>query len=304
MSLQDKPDDGLRYSTSDKFFTQKYKDDRYDTLIGVILAFAMAIGVWIYAIKPWQTSYLSPTVEVDDSAKPAPTAPAQPIVEQQVIQTTPPQAPPPVVAQIVAPAIVAPSAKIEKPAAVLTPPVTAVVPPPPAPVNIAPVVTPKVVVSPPPPPVVPPVATLPVVAPVVEAPVPKPPVVEEAAVAPPTATTPEPLPANVVMRESIEFAMGNARVPEYAKARLREVAAQLKNDARQLKIVGHTDNIGYTGANRRLSLRRAMSVKAFLVAEGVNAEHLSVEGVGESQPIADNQTVEGRNRNRRIEIIE
>lgn len=318
MSLPDKPDDGLRYSTSDKFFTQKYKDDRYDTLIGVVLAFAMAIGVWMYAVKPWQTSYLNATVEVDnaDSAKLTSTAPAQPVVEQPVIQASPQaQALPPVVAEALAPAvssplpkapaIVPPSAKIEKPAAVPIPPVAAVVAPPPAPVNIAPVVTPKVVV-PPPPVVEPPIASQPVVAPVVEAPAPKPPVVEEAAVATPPApaTTPEPLPANVVMRESIEFAMGNARVPEYAKARLREVAAQLKSDTRQLKIVGHTDNIGYTGANRRLSLRRAASVKAFLVAEGVNAEHLSVEGVGESQPIADNQTLEGRSRNRRIEIIE
>lgn len=304
MSPQDKPDDGLRYNTSDKFFTQKSKDNRYDTLIGVILAFAMAIGVWLYAIKPWQTTSLNPATETTNVPTLAVAPPAQ-IVEPQIAQI-PPIKPPLQTTQtpqptIVTTALTKPSTaivatpKIEKPAIIApTSQIAAIVTPPPAPI-----VAPAAVITPPPleKPVVPPVA----VAPVVEAP-PPPPVVEPVAVA--TPPTPEALPANVVMRESIEFTMGNARVPEYAKARLREVAAQLKNDTRQLKIIGHTDGIGYTGANRRLSLRRANSVKAFLVAEGVNAEHLSTEGVGESQPIADNQTIEGRNRNRRIEIIE
>jgi OOP family OmpA-OmpF porin len=70
----------------------------------------------------------------------------------------------------------------------------------------------------------------------------------------------------------------------------------------RIEIRGHTDNIGSEEFNQILSERRSKVVKDYLVANGINAERLVVKGVGESEPIADNHTVEGRTLNRRIEF--
>jgi outer membrane protein OmpA-like peptidoglycan-associated protein len=66
--------------------------------------------------------------------------------------------------------------------------------------------------------------------------------------------------------------------------------------------VGHTDSIGTDAYNKRLSLARANSVKAYLVSKGIDAKRIRTEGRGESQPVADNATAEGRARNRRVDI--
>ncbi len=70
-----------------------------------------------------------------------------------------------------------------------------------------------------------------------------------------------------------------------------------------LRIEGHTDSTGTDAINDRLSRERAGSVMAFLKAQGVAAGRLSAEGYGSKIPVADNGTVEGRARNRRVEII-
>ena len=70
-----------------------------------------------------------------------------------------------------------------------------------------------------------------------------------------------------------------------------------------LRIEGHTDSTGTDAINDRLSRERAASVMAFLKAQGVAAARLSAEGYGSKIPVADNGTVEGRARNRRVEII-
>lgn len=66
--------------------------------------------------------------------------------------------------------------------------------------------------------------------------------------------------------------------------------------------VGHTDSVGSDAYNKRLSLARAESVKAYLVSKGIDAKRIRTGGKGESQPIADNATAEGRAKNRRVEI--
>ncbi|MGC2162846.1 MAG: OmpA family protein [Silvibacterium sp.] len=76
-----------------------------------------------------------------------------------------------------------------------------------------------------------------------------------------------------------------------------------KNPDWKLSVSGHTDNIGDDGFNMGLSQRRAAAVKAALVTRyGISADRLTTSGYGASQPIADNKTLEGRARNRRVEL--
>jgi len=87
---------------------------------------------------------------------------------------------------------------------------------------------------------------------------------------------------------------------------LLEIAEVLKqNPDLKLKVIGSTDSLGDEEYNYRLGLKRAQAVKAFLVAHGVNPDQLIVVSVGETQPIADNTTPEGRAKNRhvRFEIV-
>ena len=68
-------------------------------------------------------------------------------------------------------------------------------------------------------------------------------------------------------------------------------------------IEGHTDNVGSDATNSELSLRRALSVRDYLIGLGVSAARIDVDGYGPSRPVADNSTVDGRARNRRVEIV-
>lgn len=72
---------------------------------------------------------------------------------------------------------------------------------------------------------------------------------------------------------------------------------------RTAQIEGHTDDVGSDGANMLLSQRRAETVKAFLVAQGVAGSRLDTAGKGESVPLADNTSAGGRAQNRRVEVI-
>jgi OOP family OmpA-OmpF porin len=66
--------------------------------------------------------------------------------------------------------------------------------------------------------------------------------------------------------------------------------------------IGHTDSIGTDEYNQKLSVRRAESVKAYLVSKGVEQNRVYTEGKGKKQPVATNKTKEGRQKNRRVEI--
>jgi outer membrane protein OmpA-like peptidoglycan-associated protein len=68
-------------------------------------------------------------------------------------------------------------------------------------------------------------------------------------------------------------------------------------------IEGHTDNVGSDATNSELSLRRALSVRDYLIGLGVAASRIDVDGYGPSRPVADNSTADGRARNRRVEIV-
>lgn len=95
-----------------------------------------------------------------------------------------------------------------------------------------------------------------------------------------------------------DFAKWNIR-PEY-DAQLRQAAALIKNMNNPTVLVeGHTDRIGNEPFNRTLSLKRAASVKARLVKLGVAADRITITGYGFKQPVADNATAKGRQKNRR-----
>ncbi|QLG89391.1 OmpA family protein [Chitinibacter bivalviorum] len=106
----------------------------------------------------------------------------------------------------------------------------------------------------------------------------------------------------VLLNESIEFATGSADVSANSHERLKEIATFLVEDGRVVRIVGHTDNTGDAAANKTLSLQRAESVRMILIQNGVKGTQLIAVGMGQEQPIADNNTETGRQKNRRIEL--
>lgn len=67
-------------------------------------------------------------------------------------------------------------------------------------------------------------------------------------------------------------------------------------------VVGHTDSVGTDAYNQKLGQRRADAVKAYLVSKGIDSKRVYTESRGEKQPVADNKTSKGRERNRRVEI--
>jgi OOP family OmpA-OmpF porin len=74
------------------------------------------------------------------------------------------------------------------------------------------------------------------------------------------------------------------------------------NPSLNAQVQGNTDNIGSAEYNMGLSLRRAKSVKAYLVNKGVAASRMTIRGFGFSRPVATNDTDEGRALNRRVEL--
>jgi OOP family OmpA-OmpF porin len=101
----------------------------------------------------------------------------------------------------------------------------------------------------------------------------------------------------------INFATNSASISPSSHAAMDEVAAILQaNPTIKVEVGGHSDSTGAAAYNQKLSLRRADSVKNYLVAKGVSADQLVAKGYGESQPVASNLTVEGRKENRRIEF--
>ncbi len=76
----------------------------------------------------------------------------------------------------------------------------------------------------------------------------------------------------------------------------------IQQNIKSIRVVGHTDSIGSDQSNLSLSYARANSVAAYLASRGVNRQLINTQGLGESQPIADNRTPQGRALNRRVEI--
>jgi outer membrane protein OmpA-like peptidoglycan-associated protein len=107
----------------------------------------------------------------------------------------------------------------------------------------------------------------------------------------------------VNMKNDILFDTGSADLKAEAVAQLTQVGDIMAKYAdNRVRIEGHTDASGSDDFNRKLSERRADSVRTVLVSRGVQEAQISVVGQGESKPIADNSTVDGRAKNRRVEL--
>jgi outer membrane protein OmpA-like peptidoglycan-associated protein len=102
----------------------------------------------------------------------------------------------------------------------------------------------------------------------------------------------------------IQFRTNLAELDPPALPVLNELRDALRADpGLRLAIVGHTDNTGTAANNRPLSQRRAEAVRAWLVAQGIEAARLRAEGRGPDQPVADNATEAGRSLNRRVQVV-
>ncbi|MCO6055622.1 OmpA family protein [Pseudomonas sp. MOB-449] len=99
------------------------------------------------------------------------------------------------------------------------------------------------------------------------------------------------------------FAFDSAELTASAREQLSGIASRLTGASLvSVKVVGHTDSVGSDTYNQGLSERRARSVADFLSSQGVPADKLTTEGMGERQPVADNASDDGRAKNRRVEI--
>ncbi|MBI3783557.1 MAG: OmpA family protein [Deltaproteobacteria bacterium] len=130
-------------------------------------------------------------------------------------------------------------------------------------------------------------------------PPPPPPPVAQAAPPPP----PPPAKKKIILR-GVNFDFNKSDIRKDAAQILDEAASVLKEEgAVGVMVVGHTDSKGADAYNQKLSERRAKSVREYLVKKGISASRLTTKGLGETQPVATNDSDEGRAQNRRVELL-
>ena len=103
--------------------------------------------------------------------------------------------------------------------------------------------------------------------------------------------------------KTILFNTGKSSFQKQTLPVLKSIIAILKeNPTAKFNIAGHTDSTGNVASNMTLSNERSAAVKNYLVSNGVAADRLTSNGFGDTQPIGDNNTEEGRASNRRVEV--
>ena len=103
--------------------------------------------------------------------------------------------------------------------------------------------------------------------------------------------------------EPVQFKTDSDEILPESHPMLREVANVMKaNPGMEIHVAGHSDSTGDDEYNRELSDRRAQSVRKFIIEQGVDDDRLDAKGYGETQPVASNDTEEGRRKNRRVEF--
>ena len=106
----------------------------------------------------------------------------------------------------------------------------------------------------------------------------------------------------VLVLRSVQFALDSAALDATAKGILREAASMLKTTSGTIHVDGYTCNLGTPAYNQGLSVRRADSVRAYLIEHGIPANRIVAKGFGENDPKYSNATEETRRLNRRVEI--
>ncbi|MEP2446029.1 MAG: OmpA family protein [Balneola sp.] len=107
--------------------------------------------------------------------------------------------------------------------------------------------------------------------------------------------------ARIVLR-NIYFDTGSANLRDESQEELNRLFDIMEKSGLVIEIGGHTDNVGREDSNERLSQSRAEAVRTYVIDRGIAEERIQAKGYGESEPIADNETEEGRQENRRVEI--
>jgi OmpA-OmpF porin, OOP family len=119
----------------------------------------------------------------------------------------------------------------------------------------------------------------------------------------PAPEKPKPVAEKVTFAADVLFDFDKAVIKPEGKSKLDDISNKTKGVNLEVVIaIGHADSVGSDAYNQRLSVRRAESVKAYLVSKGLEANRVYTEGKGEKQPVADNKTADGRAKNRRVEI--
>jgi len=108
----------------------------------------------------------------------------------------------------------------------------------------------------------------------------------------------------IVNMSDVLFDTGSYTLKPGAREKLAKISGiVLAHPGLNLQIEGHTDSVGSDEFNQQLSERRADSVRDFLAEQGVPASSITAKGFGKTQPVASNDTAEGRQRNRRVELV-
>lgn len=108
----------------------------------------------------------------------------------------------------------------------------------------------------------------------------------------------------VTFDSGILFATNKANLSDASKNNLSKFAAQMQDlPDTDITILGHTDNTGTAAVNEKLSLQRAQSVQDYLMVCGIAKERMTAEGKSFNEPVASNDTAEGRAQNRRVEVF-
>jgi len=102
----------------------------------------------------------------------------------------------------------------------------------------------------------------------------------------------------------INFDTGKSNIRDESKPIIEQIVQMMKSNPNlRIGVEGHTDNVGTQASNQTLSETRAKSVVSAIVTQGISADRLSPSGFGQDKPIADNNTEEGRAKNRRVELV-
>jgi len=109
----------------------------------------------------------------------------------------------------------------------------------------------------------------------------------------------------LTFESDVLFATNSSYLSEKAKGTMKNMVAYINKNYpnARIQINGHTDSTGEADYNQWLSEKRAASVKTFAVGLGLNESNITTKGYGKTKPVATNSTKEGRQKNRRVEVI-